>query len=128
VKTKFVRSQEVVIGGYTAGNGSRRATFGALLVGVPAADGLAYVGKVGTGFSDQERAQLVERLKRAARKTSPFEAPPPLPKGSAVTWTRPSVVGEVQFSEWTPDGYLRHPSWLGLRPDKSAKEIVRESQ
>ncbi len=128
VKTKFVRSQEVVIGGYTAGNGSRRATFGALLLGIPTADGLAYVGKVGTGFSDQDRTQLVERLRRAPRKTSPFSTPPPLPKGSGVTWTRPSVVGEVQFSEWTPDGFLRHPSWRGLRPDKSAKEIVRESE
>jgi bifunctional non-homologous end joining protein LigD len=118
----------VVIGGYTAGNGSRRTTFGALLLGIPGADGLAYVGKVGTGFSDPERAQLVDRLKRAERKTSPFESPLPLPKGSAITWTRPSVVGEVQFSEWTPDGYLRHPSWQGLRPDKSAKEVVRESQ
>jgi bifunctional non-homologous end joining protein LigD len=127
VKTKLVRTQEVVVGGYTPGNGARRDTFGALLLGIPGPEGLAYVGKVGTGFSGQKQAQLLDRFRRAPRKTSPFASPPPLPKSSGVVWTRPSVVGEVQFSDWTQDGYLRHPSWRGLRPDKSPKEVVRES-
>jgi bifunctional non-homologous end joining protein LigD len=127
IKTKFVRTQEVVVGGYTAGNGARRDTFGALLLGIPGDAGLAYVGKVGTGFSSSERAELVERLRRVERKTSPFASPPPLPRSAGIIWARPTVVGEVQFGEWTSDGHLRHPSWRGLRPDKSAKAVVRES-
>jgi bifunctional non-homologous end joining protein LigD len=127
IKTKFVRTQEVVIGGYTAGNGARRDTFGALLLGIPGDDGLVYVGKVGTGFSGSERAELIQRLRRIERKTSPFKSPPPLPRSAGIVWTRPTVVGEVQFGEWTTEGHLRHPSWRGLRPDKSPKELVRES-
>ena len=124
VKTKLVRAQEVVIGGYTAGNGSRRDTFGALLLGVPGDDGLAYVGRVGTGFSRGDRDDLMHRLRPLERKTSPFADAPA--GGAGVVWTRPSVVGEVQFAEWTRDGVLRHPSWRGLRPDKSAGDVVRE--
>ncbi|HEX3460855.1 MAG TPA: non-homologous end-joining DNA ligase [Acidimicrobiales bacterium] len=127
IKTKFVRTQEVVVGGYTPGNGARRDTFGALLLGIPGNDGLTYVGKVGTGFSSSERAELIERLRRVERKTSPFAAPPPLPRSAGTVWVRPTVVGEVQFGEWTSEGHLRHPSWRGLRPDKSPKEVVRES-
>jgi bifunctional non-homologous end joining protein LigD len=127
IKTKLVHTQEVVVGGYTAGNGARRDTFGALLLGIPGDGGLVYVGKVGTGFSERDRTELIDRLRRGPRKTSPFASPPPLPKASGAVWARPTVVGEVQFSEWTTDGYLRHPSWRGLRPDKSAKEVVRES-
>jgi bifunctional non-homologous end joining protein LigD len=127
IKTKFVRTQEVVVGGYTAGNGARRDTFGALLLGIPGNGGLTYVGKVGTGFSGSDRAELIERLRRVERKTSPFAPPPPLPRSAGIVWVRPTVVGEVQFGEWTSEGHLRHPSWRGLRPDKSPKEVVRES-
>jgi len=124
IKTKLVRMQEVVIGGYTAGNGSRRDTFGALLLGVPGDDGLEYVGRVGTGFSREDREELLRRLRTVTRKTSPFAEVPP--ESNGVVWTRPSVVGEVQFTEWTRDGVLRHPSWRGLRTDKSADDVVRE--
>jgi bifunctional non-homologous end joining protein LigD len=124
VKTKLVRAQEVVIGGYTAGNGSRRDTFGSLLLGVPEADGLEYVGRVGTGFSRDDREDLLHRLHPLVRRTSPFRTAPPASAG--VVWTRPSVVGEVQFTEWTRDGALRHPSWRGLRPDKTAEDVARE--
>jgi bifunctional non-homologous end joining protein LigD len=124
VKTKLVRSQEVLIGGFTAGHGSRRDTFGALLLGVPGGDGLEYVGRVGTGFTRADREELVRLLRPLVRKTSPFAASVPTDPG--VVWTRPSLVAEVQFSDWTGDGHLRHPSWRGLRRDKSPDEVVRE--
>ncbi len=124
VKTKLVRSQEVLIGGFTAGHGSRRDTFGALLLGVLGGDGLEYVGRVGTGFTRADREELVRLLRPLVRKTSPFAASVPTDPG--VVWTRPSLVAEVQFSDWTGDGHLRHPSWRGLRRDKSPDEVVRE--
>jgi bifunctional non-homologous end joining protein LigD len=125
IKTKLANTQEVLIGGFTAGNGSRRDTFGALLLGVPEEEGLQYVGRVGTGFSRADREELVRRLRPLERKTSPFHHGPRAEPG--VVWTRPSLVGEVQFSEWTHDGVLRHPSWRGLRRDKSPSQVVRES-
>jgi bifunctional non-homologous end joining protein LigD len=125
IKTKLTSTQEVVIGGFTAGNGSRRDTFGSLLLGVPGEEGLVYVGRVGTGFSQADREELVKRLHPLERKTSPFHQPPKAEPG--LVWTRPSLVGEVQFSEWTHDGVLRHPTWRGLRRDKSPDQVVRES-
>jgi bifunctional non-homologous end joining protein LigD len=129
VKVKGERTQEVVIGGWTVGQGDRRSTFGALLLGLPSTTKggkLTYVGKVGTGFNRSDREVLLEELRRLTRTTSPFDErlPPSIEKG--VTWVRPSLVGEVQFSEWTADGRLRHPVWRGIRTDKSAKEVHRE--
>ncbi len=128
IKVKNQRMQEVVIGGYTQGNGNRSADFGALLLGVPSAGTkkLTFVGKVGTGFSEANRSDLLADLSRLDRATSPFDTslPPALVRGT--TWVSPKLVGEVRFTEWTPDGHLRHPVWRGLRTDKSATEVRRE--
>jgi len=123
---KHFRTQEVVIGGWTPGQGRRGGGIGALLLGIPGADGLAYVGKVGTGFSDQALDDLARRLGRLGRATPPFVGPLPRAQVAGATWVRPALVGEVRFGEWTADGRLRHPTWRGLRPDKAPAQVVRE--
>ncbi|MGI8880600.1 MAG: non-homologous end-joining DNA ligase [Jatrophihabitans sp.] len=127
IKVKNIRTQEVVIGGWQPGKGRREGTIGSLLLGVPADDGrLDYVGKVGTGFTDAMLTDLAGRLHRHVRATSPF-ADVPRPDARDARWVSPRLVGEVDFSEWTGDGRLRHPSWRGLRPDKEPGQVVRES-
>ncbi|HEX4217563.1 MAG TPA: non-homologous end-joining DNA ligase, partial [Acidimicrobiales bacterium] len=126
IKVKLTRTQEVVIGGWAPGKGSREQTFGALLVGVPGKEGLEYVGKVGTGFTAEKQAELLDALRPLTRATSPFVTPVPSAHRSGATWVEPKLVGEVQFTEWTKDGQIRHPSWRGLRPDKRPEEVVRE--
>jgi bifunctional non-homologous end joining protein LigD len=128
IKVKNQHSQEVVIGGYTQGNGSRRSDFGALLVGLPSSDHrkLTFVGKVGTGFSDRTRAELASDLKAMVRATSPFDDHLPRAVAKEATWVTPKLVGEVGYGEWTGDGHLRHPVWRGLRPDKVASDVHRE--
>ncbi len=126
VKVKNFRTQEVVIGGWTPGQGRRAGTIGALLVGIPSEDGLSYAGKVGTGFTDQFLADLAARLRRLVRKRCPFVGGVPEAQVAGAVWVRPSLVGEVRYSEWTGDGRLRHPSWRGLRPDKDPSEVAVE--
>ena len=126
IKVKSQRTQEVVIGGWTDGQGERRATFGALLLGIPARGGLTYIGKVGTGFTNSAREELLSKLQSRARATSPFVDELPASQERVAHWVRPDEVGEVRFSEWTLDGHLRHPVWRGLRVDKTAKEVRRE--
>ena len=128
VKVKLVRTQEVVIGGWTEGTGHRSTSIGALLMGIPSPAGLLYAGKVGTGFSDESLSGLARLLKPLSRKTSPFaEGGVPKTQAAGAHWVTPSVVGEVQFSEWTREDRLRSPSWRGLRDDKSASDVVREA-
>ena len=127
VKVKNFRTQEVVIGGWTDGREGLAGSLGALLLGIPAENGLAYVGKVGTGFSDTGRKELLAQLSRLAAEESPFPKRLSAAETRLAHFVRPEVVGEVQYGEWTPDGHLRHPSWRGLRPDKDASEVVRES-
>jgi len=124
---KNVRTQEAVIGGWTEGRGELAGTLGALLLGIPDGDGLDYVGKVGTGFSDQARAELLTDLHAIAREASPFTTTLSRSETALAHFVRPVLVGEVQYSEWTHDGHLRHPSWRGLRPDKEPTEVIRES-
>jgi bifunctional non-homologous end joining protein LigD len=125
-KIKCMRRQEMVIGGFTDPEGSRQG-FGALLLGVYEPDGkLAYSGKVGTGFSDASLATLSRSLSALAQKTSPFHNPPNGAEARRAHWVQPVLVAEVSFAEWTDDGTLRHPSFLGLRPDKRATDVVRE--
>ncbi|HXW38221.1 MAG TPA: hypothetical protein VEJ44_00890, partial [Acidimicrobiales bacterium] len=129
IKVKAGRTQEVVVGGWTAGQGSRSGTFGALLCGLPHPDQprtLQFVGKVGTGFDAAAIADLLERLRRLQRRTSPFAERLPTTAGTVAGWVRPVLVGEVRYSEWTGDGRLRHPVWRGLRSDKKPSEVVRE--
>jgi bifunctional non-homologous end joining protein LigD len=128
IKVKNVTAQEVVIGGWTPGQGRRAGTVGSLLLGIPAEEGLEFVGGVGTGFTQQMLADLYGRLRPLERKTSPFARELPARDRKNAHWVTPRLVGEVTFGEWTRDGRLRHPAWRGLRPDKSPDEVVRESQ
>jgi bifunctional non-homologous end joining protein LigD len=126
IKVKNVRTQEVVIGGWTDGRGELAGTLGALLLGIPEGDGLTYVGKVGTGFSDQLRAELKMDLGAIAMEGSPFTTALSRAEAALAHFVRPVLVGEVQYTEWTHDGHLRHPAWRGLRADKEPNEVVRE--
>lgn len=124
VKLKCVNHQEFVIGGWTDPAGSREA-FGALLVGYfDAAGKLHYAGKVGTGFDAAALRQLAALLARRARTTSPFTGPNP-PRERGAHWVTPSLVAQIGFSEWTHDDRLRHPRFLGLRDDKTARAVRR---
>jgi bifunctional non-homologous end joining protein LigD len=123
VKTKCVKRQEVVIGGYTDPEGSRIG-LGALLAGVYEDHRLVYVGKVGTGFTGQTLRELRARLQALAQPACPF-ASPPTGVGRA-HWVRPELVAEVVYGEWTEEGKMRHPSFQGLREDKPADQVVRE--
>jgi bifunctional non-homologous end joining protein LigD len=97
--------------------------FGAVLVGYFDGDDLRYAGKVGTGFDHQQLVDMHRQLVAIERKTSPFAD---VVKERGAHWATPQLVAEVSFTEWTTDGRLRHPSFLGLRPDKPAREVRRE--
>jgi DNA ligase D-like protein (predicted ligase) len=124
LKLKCTKGQELVIGGFTAPRGSR-TDLGALLVGHFDGDRLRYAGKVGTGFTHATLRDLAERLAPLVRETSPFEPEKGIPREA--TWVEPELVAQIAFMEWTADGRLRHPSFLGLRFDKAAREVVREA-
>ena len=125
LKVKCLARQELVIGGFTAPQGSRSG-LGALLVGVYKDRKLRFAGKVGTGFDAATLADLTRRLKPLARATPPFDDPPRGAEARGVTWVEPELVAEVAFTEWTDDGRLRHPSFQGLREDKPAREVEQE--
>jgi bifunctional non-homologous end joining protein LigD len=122
LKLKCVNRQELVIGGFTEPQGSRHG-FGALIVGYYADDTLCYAGKVGTGFDDSTLSQLGTRLRELEISQSPFADGP----DDDSHWVEPILVGEFGFTEWTEAGLLRHPRYLGLRDDKPAEEVVRET-
>jgi bifunctional non-homologous end joining protein LigD len=127
VKTKNFRTQEVVIGGWKPGEGRRADMIGSLLLGVRDRAGrLCYAGHVGTGFTEAALHDLSRRLLPLARVTSPFDDDVPREHARSAHWVEPLLAGEVRYAEWTPDGRLRHPSWRGLRPDKSPDEVTRE--
>jgi bifunctional non-homologous end joining protein LigD len=125
-KVKNIRTQEVVIGGWRPGKGRRAGTIGSLILGIPEDGKLRYIGQVGTGFTDALLADLSSRLTRLERKSSPFATELPSAVRRDAHWVTPKLVGEVAFTEWTPDGLLRHPSWRGLRPDKSSQDVRPE--
>jgi len=123
LKIKAHKRQEVVIGGFTAPRGSREA-LGALVVGVYKNKKLHYAGRVGTGFDKESLTMLLRKLKPLIRISNPFNE---TPKTTAqITFVKPVLVCEISFSEWTKEGSLRQPVFLGLRVDKNAKEVVRE--
>ena len=126
IKLKHHLAQEVVIGGWRPGKGRRANQVGSLLMGIPDGDRLVYVGRVGTGFRDRDLTELTARFRSLERKTTPFDDVPRADASDA-HWVTPRIVGEVEFAEWTGTGRLRQPSWRGLRPDKSAGEVVRET-
>jgi len=124
LKVKAVREQEFVVGGYTAGEGARRATFGALALGCYDDGKLRYAGNVGSGFDERELAAVIERLKALSTEAPPF-ADAERVQGQA-RWVRPELVAAVKFAEWTQDGRLRAPVFLGLRDDIDPKQVRRE--
>ncbi|HZZ70689.1 MAG TPA: DNA ligase D, partial [Pirellulales bacterium] len=124
-KSKCLNEEEFVIGGFTTPTGSRQG-FGALLLGYYNHDDLVYAGRVGTGFSDATLRDLHARMAKLERKTSPFaNLAGRTGQARGVHWITPELIGQVEFSNWTADGRLRHPAFLGLREDKAAREIVR---
>jgi bifunctional non-homologous end joining protein LigD len=123
LKIKCLLEQEFVIGGYTVPQGTR-AHFGALHLGLYENGELGYVSKVGTGFDDRTLALVSEKLRPLARATSPFARGTPTGRGHH--WVEPRLVCQVRFTEWTRDGGIRHPAFLGLRDDKRPQDCVRE--
>jgi bifunctional non-homologous end joining protein LigD len=143
VKVKVQRSQELVIGGWALGKGERAGTLGALLVGYHEPDPadpdpdpadpadpdrwrLHYAGRVGTGFTSATLDQMRERLRGLATTVCPFDPPPPRDRTRDASWVRPELVAQIGFGNWTAEGILRHPVYLGLRTDKDPRRVVRE--
>ena len=126
VKLKHQRVQDVVVVGWRPGQGNRAHKIGSLLVAVPDGVDLQYIGRVGSGLSEKDLAQIGARLKKLARKTPPLDGVPTADASDA-QWVRPVLVGEVTFSERTDGGKLRHPVWRGLRPDKRPSDVVVEA-
>ena len=129
LKIKLHNQDEFVVAGYTRGTGRREGTFGALVLAANEGDELRYVGNVGTGFSDAEIDRLLAILKPLQRDSPPFATPPKLARARArkadVHWVEPRLVVQVRYGEWTHDGHLRHPAYLGLRDDRPAAEVTR---
>ena len=127
VKVKVRPEQEFVVVGYTKGQG-RRTRLGALVVAVNEDDGLHWVGNVGTGFTERTLDELLDRLRPLECSESPLAEVPKMPRvrKSDVVWVEPELVVQVQFAEWTHDGHLRAPAFLGVRDDKRPEEVRRE--
>lgn len=125
LKFKCVRDQEFVVGGYTAPKGSR-IELGALLLGYHDGRDLVYAGKVGTGFDEATLRRLHARLSPIEQDAAPFTRG--LVRENGARWVRPELVVQIGFTEWTRDGKLRHPRYLGLRTDKEPADVVRESR
>jgi bifunctional non-homologous end joining protein LigD len=127
-KVKLRAEQELVIVGYTRGRGRRGSSLGALVLGVHEAAGLRWAGNVGTGFTDEESRRLVGLLRPLAREKSPLAETPRMPRvaRSDVVWVEPVLVAKVRFAEWTSEGRLRAPVYVGLRDDVDALEVRRE--
>jgi len=124
LKSKCTRRQEFVIGGWAASEKGRG--FASLLLGVNEKAGLRYAGRVGTGFDDRTLAMLTERLAGLATDTPPFAGKLSAEARRRAHWVRPELVAEVAFAEFTPDGNVRHASFIALREDKPAKQVVAE--
>jgi len=134
LKIKTGNSQEVVIGGFTHNEGSKKA-FSSLLVGLPENGKLHYTGKIGTGFSNKLQKEMMKKFESLIRKKCPFLTAPdinkpsrfrPNPPKAIATWLEPKLICEVFYREMTSDGVMRHPSFKGMRDDKSPGEVVKE--
>jgi bifunctional non-homologous end joining protein LigD len=128
LKIKTHGREEFVICGWTAGQGKRSGSFGALVLGTYRGDELHWVGNCGTGFTERDIEALLAKLEPLRTDVCPFPAVPKMPKvrKADVTWVEPKLVCEVRFAEWTHDGHLRAPSFQGLRDDKPARAVHRE--
>jgi bifunctional non-homologous end joining protein LigD len=129
-KVKLRREQEFVVAGYTRGRGRRSPAFGALVLGVYEAGKLRWAGNVGTGFAESEIDRLAALLQPLRRANSPFAETPRMPRvrRDDVVWVDPSLVAQIEFAEWTREGRLRAPVYLGLRDDKPADQVRRERE
>jgi len=136
LKIKAHKRQEVVIGGFTKNEGTAKQ-FSSLLLGVYQDGRLHYAGKVGTGFNDKMQKEMMAQFKPLITDKSPFEGDidvnkpsrfRPNPPNAKATWLKPQLVGEITYAEVTSDGVFRHPSFQGMRDDKKAKDVVRESE
>lgn len=125
LKIKTALRQEVVIVGFTKPKGSRKY-FGSLVLALREGNRWRYAGHTGTGFDTASLKVIHARLVSLIRSSSPFEAA--VPGEKFATWVRPQLVGEVKFTEWTKDGQMRHPAFVGLREDKPAMQVVRERE
>jgi bifunctional non-homologous end joining protein LigD len=121
-KIKITNEQEMVIGGYTTGTGARESTFGALLLGYYQNGKFKYAGSVGTGFNGKILEDLLGKFQKIKTGKSPFSEPIKL----KAIFLKPKLVAQIKFHEWTKDGKLRQPVYLGLRDDKKAEEVKRE--
>ena len=124
-KVKCNKRQEFVIAGYTPSKKDFPG-FGSLILGVYDKGKFIYSGRVGTGFSIKQRLELQKKLDRISQPAMPFATKPKDPGLRDAHWAKPELVGEVEFTEWTEEGSIRHPSFQGLREDKKAKDVVRE--
>jgi bifunctional non-homologous end joining protein LigD len=125
LKTALLTTQEVVLAGWTPGEGRRASTLGALLLGAYDDGGrLRFLGHVGTGFTDAVLRDLLDRLTPLRRPTSPYDEPVPAEYARRAVWAEPRLVGEVHYRSMTHDGRLRHAVWRGLRPDRDSTEAV----
>ena len=124
LKIKTEKTQEAVICGFTAPAGGRKY-FGSLILGVYDNGTLKYIGHTGTGFNEARLQEVFKLLNKLVQNNSPFEKNPKT--NAAVTWLKAKIVCEIKFSNWTVDGILRHPVFVGIRADKSIKEVKRET-
>jgi bifunctional non-homologous end joining protein LigD len=123
IKIRNLRSEDVLVGGWVPGKGRLTGLPGAVLVGQRAAGRLRYVGNVGTGWSEAERAELAVLLRAAGTDVCPFDPVPPV---AGARWVVPRLVGEIRYSTRTRAGMLRQPSWLRLRPDLAPEESAAD--
>lgn len=117
LKHKRWRDLQVVIGGWRPGTGSRAGRIGSVLVGVPAATGLVYLGRVGSGFTDRDLDELADTVEPLRLRRPPFTAALPEPDARDAVWVLPRIVGDVRYSALRAGGHLRQPTWRGFRPD-----------
>ena len=125
-KVKIRPEQELVVGGWAKGTG-RAVDLGALLVGVYEGDALRYAGKIGAGFTEALRAELLEAIAPLAADVPPFDPPPPRPVTRTAMWLRPEIVVRAEFAGWTGDGLVRQASVKGFDLGKDPKKVVREA-
>lgn len=123
LKEKLLMTTEAVVGGWRPGKGGRSGSLGSLILGVPAETGLTYIGRVGTGFTEKQRQQLLDELSGSRRRTSPFVAELPSDVRRDANWVLPKLVVEVQHQGFTDDGVLRQPIWRDIRRDKLPGDV-----
>jgi bifunctional non-homologous end joining protein LigD len=124
-KVKIRPEQELVVGGWVKGTG-KAIDLGALLVGVYEDGGLRYAGKIGAGFTDRSRAELLAAVAPLAADEPPFAGPPPRAAARDATWLRPELVIRAEFAGWTGDGLVRQAAYKGIEPEKDPRKVIRE--